>query len=214
MVHCPILELAIFPLALDEEEDDEQETDEDYDSDEDEDELDQTTQERKRMSMESHVSFWDITTARPHPDFIPRTTNGDLFETKMVDFCLTVSDSEVQQAALQTLNAAAMPGIQTFGSINHTGYAPLTRRPISVNIESKTPEGSPDKALSQLSLWAACQFERLRSLRAFKARFDGNERLSEGCIPIALPLLLAIGPQWRLYFAIDTEEKIVSFPEL
>ncbi|KAH8680129.1 hypothetical protein BGZ61DRAFT_358690 [Ilyonectria robusta] len=101
-----------------------------------------------------------------------------------------------------------IPGAKLFTSINHTEYSPVTLRPISVSIESKTPNGSPEIALAQLSIWAASHFERLRRLRDFKRRQQGDVA-TEACIPMALPLLLAIGPAWKLYFAVDTDRDIV-----
>lgn len=207
MVHCPLLELALHPVSVDDDRVDEDR--EDVDSDEDDD-LDQVADKPDGVSASNTVSFWDMTTARPHTDFVPRNDCGDLLETKMVDFCLALSDSEVKSRALRTLKEYAVPRTKTYGSINHTEYAPLTLRPMSVSIESKTPEGSSDRALSQLSLWVACHFERLRSLRALKREREGLPLALEGYIPIALPLLMAMGPQWRLYFAVDTEDSIVS----
>ncbi|KAK7397568.1 hypothetical protein QQX98_013066 [Neonectria punicea] len=131
----------------------------------------------------------------------------------MVDFCITVSDAHTQDAALRTFNVAyssdAMaPGTRPIDSTNHTEYSPLTR-PISVSIERKSPNGSHDEALAQLSIWVVSHFERLRRPRDVKTREQGLVAL-EGSIPMALPLLLAIGSSWRLYFAVDTDRDIVS----
>ncbi|KPM40568.1 hypothetical protein AK830_g5986 [Neonectria ditissima] len=217
LVHCPLLKLALYPMKDmyddDKNNDDDENDDSDDDSDDDNDDnMDHDAQDANGFSVYSPVTFWDITTARPHPDCVPRNIRGDSQEAKMVDFCITVSDAHIQDAALRTFNAesspdATVPGTKPIGSINHTEYSPLTRRPISVSIESKSPNGSPDKALAQLAIWAASHFERLRGLRDAKRRRQGLP--SEGCIPMALPLLLAIGSSWRLYFAVDTDRDIV-----
>ncbi|KAF7554803.1 hypothetical protein G7Z17_g2641 [Cylindrodendrum hubeiense] len=219
-VHSPLLKLALYPLKEfddDNDENDDDDADDDYDYDDDNDEEDNEAegdaQDADSFSVYSPVTFWDITTARPHPDCVPRHIRGDTLEAKMVDFCITVSDAHIQDAALRTFNAASLPdamipGAKPIGSINHTEYSPLTRRPISVSIESKAPSGSPDKALAQLSIWAASHFERLRRLRDVKRRQQGDAA-TEACIPMALPLLLAIGSSWRLYFAVDTDRDIV-----
>lgn len=85
-----------------------------------------------------------------------------------------------------------------------------------MNIESKTPPGSLEMALTQLSLWAVGHFERLRVLKKVKAykmgghTGKGSARESVG-VEVALPLVVAAGMSWRLYFAIGTRDQIVSF---
>lgn len=220
-VHSPLLKLALYPpkdIEYNDDENDDDDDDDDYDyddDDEDDNEPENDAQDADSFSVYTPVTFWDITTARPHPDCIPRHISGSTLEAKMVDFCITVSDAHIQDAALRTLTAASsspdamIPGAKLFTSINHTEYSPVTLRPISVSIESKTPNGSPEIALAQLSIWAASHFERLRRLRDFKRRQQGDVA-TEACIPMALPLLLAIGPAWKLYFAVDTDRDIVS----
>ncbi|KAK7423266.1 hypothetical protein QQZ08_009163 [Neonectria magnoliae] len=213
LVHCPLLKLALHPAKDMLGEDENSDSDSDSDDDNDNNGSGQDAQDAEGLSVYSPVIFWDITTARPHPDCVPRHIRGDSHEAKMIDFCITVSDAHIQDAALRTFNAASSsdaiaPGTRPIGSINHTEHLPLTRRPISVSIKSKSPNGSPDKALAQLSIWAASHFERLRRLRDVKRRELGLVA-SEGSIPMALPLLLAIGSSWRLYFAVDSDRDIV-----
>ncbi|KAH7110430.1 hypothetical protein B0J13DRAFT_462430 [Dactylonectria estremocensis] len=140
----------------------------------------------------------------------------------MVDFCLAVSDLDVQAAARRTLQASIAVSTQDSGigrSINHTDYAPLTLRPVSVSIETKTPDGGTQEGKAQLAVWAATHFERLRALQSFKRR-RGRNMQEDGCfnnevwdlddeiIGMALPLLLISGSRWRLFFALDQRDTI------
>ncbi|KAF4987162.1 hypothetical protein FDECE_15568 [Fusarium decemcellulare] len=211
LVHCPLLKLALYPPVEEPSTSDADLTSSsDSDSDSDSDLDDQQDGSNKPLDLHgiaanSPVTFWDITTARPRTDCVPRNVYGDTLESKLVDFCLAVSDNEMLDAALRTVQAASSRGS---GSINHTDYSVLTRRPISVSIETKVQSGSSETALSQLSAWAACHLERLRALRRFKAEMQGQVLEHEGRISIALPLLAAVGTTWKLFFAVDHENEI------
>ncbi|RMJ09168.1 hypothetical protein CDV36_011221 [Fusarium kuroshium] len=217
LVHCPLLKLALYPPVDETFDSDLGQADlaSSSDSDSDSDLSDNEAQGINHKPLDpygiaanSPVTFWDITTARPHVDCVPRNVHGDMLESKLVDFCLAVSDNEMLDATLRTIQTASSSGRKASSSINHTEYSVLTRRPISVSIETKMPSGSSETALSQLSAWAACHFERLRTLRRFKAEMQGEVLEDESPISIALPLLAAIGTAWKLYFAVDDENEI------
>lgn len=165
------------------------------------------------------MSFWDITVARPNREYLPLGASGDALEAKMVDFCLTVSDLDVESSSRRLLQEAATPKSPLSGfpnrSINHTKYAPLTLRPISVSIKTKTPEGSIQEAKAQLSVWAASHLQRLTLLRDAK-RAGGTLHFGEGDgrDSLALPLLLISGSVWMLFFAVDRADSIVSIKNL
>lgn len=111
LIHTPLLEIAIDPPS--EADDDESDADvEDADAEPDD-----------------PVSFWDITAARPHRSFLPNDAKGEAMEAKMVDFCLAVSDADIQAAAVRTVKACQANAGSADGtlirSINHTEYMPL-----------------------------------------------------------------------------------------
>ncbi|KAJ4314583.1 hypothetical protein N0V84_008807 [Fusarium piperis] len=213
LVHCPLLKLALYPPVdepLDLDADLVSGSNSESDSDSDSDFDDQADGYSKPLDVHgiaanSPVTFWDITTARPRADCVPRNVHGDMLESKLVDFCLAVSDNDMLDAALRTIQAASSKGSR---SINHTEYSVLTRRPISVSIETKMQGGSSETALSQLSAWAACHLERLRALRSFKAEMENQVLENDACVSIALPLLAAVGTTWKLYFAVDHQDEI------
>ncbi|EEU35521.1 uncharacterized protein NECHADRAFT_9732, partial [Fusarium vanettenii 77-13-4] len=89
-------------------------------------------------------------------------------------------------------------------------YMPLRWRPIAVNIETKTPDGSSQEGMAQLSVWAATHFERLRALKKSKAAILGESQKEEA-LSTALPLLLIQGSTWSLFFAVDGTDRIDIF---
>ncbi|KAJ3510170.1 hypothetical protein NM208_g15569 [Fusarium decemcellulare] len=141
---------------------------------------------------EPSTSDANLVSTRPRTDCVPRNVYGDMLESKLVDSWLAISDNEMLDAALRTVQAASPRG---------SGY-------ISVSIETKMQSGSSETALTQLSAWAACHLERLRALRRFKAEMQGQVLEHEGRISIALPLLAAVGTTWKLFFAADLENEI------
>lgn len=188
-VHVPLLDLAVNGTSFD------------LDGDDD------TDDEAGDESENSPVSFWDVTIARPHRAFLPIGASGDTLEAKMVDFCLTVSDESITSSSRRTLQHLSTTSNNILNrSINHTEYAPLILRPISVSIETKTPDGSVQEGKAQLAIWAAAHFNRLRTLMAMKQTVsgDGLPVVSSG-----LPLLLISGSVWTLLFAIDKPNSMV-----
>lgn len=78
-----------------------------------------------------------------------------------------------------------------------------------MNIETKTPDGSSQEGMAQLSVWAATHFERLRALKKSKTAILGESQKEEA-LSTALPLLLIQGSTWSLFFAVDGTDRIVS----
>ncbi|KAK7398607.1 hypothetical protein QQX98_012016 [Neonectria punicea] len=208
LVHGPLLNIAINGPA----------DPDDYDDDDTDAEEGDVNQTRGARS----VSFWDITSARTHAAYLPRNAGGNPLEGKMVDFCLTVSDLDVQAAARRTLQASIAAFTQDSlidHSINHTDYEPLTLRPVSISMETEASNGGTQEGKAQLSVWAATHFARLRALKSFKRRQDRDAQRDEcyhggapspedEAISMALPLLLTSGSRWRLFFALDRRDTI------
>lgn len=192
-VHGPLLELATALPCSD-------------NSDDDDDDVDTVL----RLSQNAPVSFWDITVARPHRALLTRNSNGDALEAKMVDFCLALSDEDIQDRAVKTLQTElSSSDTSVIRSINHTEYTPLSYRPIAVNIETKASDGFAQEGRAQLAIWAVAHFERLRGLMRSRSGRDGIED-TELVVPIGLPMLLISGGTWMLLFAVDRFDCIVG----
>ena len=75
--------------------------------------------------------------------------------------------------------------------------------PMVISIETKRSgggDGDFDKALVQVVLWAMSQFNRYRKIAGPNANFT-----------FPIPMLVAAGAQWSLYFAIDGEQRTKVF---
>lgn len=140
------------------------------------------------------VSHWDVTKAVMDKSYIPRHGSGLDFESKMVDFCLTLDDGAVLDAVKQRLRSGNRK------SINQTNYQPLRFRPIAISIETKTPDGSSQEAKAQLSVWTTAYIRRLRELA-------GTSETASG-LGITLPILIVRGSQWELFFIVDGKDCI------
>ncbi len=74
-----------------------------------------------------------------------------------------------------------------------------------IPVETEEIVGNQAEALAQLTLWAMSLFRRLRCLSDEETSF-----------PLPIPMLLVMGDQWFLYFAIDGSEntKVLDFGEI
>ncbi|RMZ66335.1 Methyltransferase type 11 [Pyrenophora seminiperda CCB06] len=134
----------------------------------------------------------NITSARPNPHLVPKTGFNDT-ESKLVDYALLCDESLIPSRLVEQVLADSRNEID---SINHTSASvqSLRQDPIAVSIETKTPNGSESAALTQLSLWAATHFNRLRTLLPPSKR---------DVVSMPLPLIMAVGGRYSLFFAID-----------
>ncbi|KAH8732083.1 hypothetical protein GQ44DRAFT_698439 [Phaeosphaeriaceae sp. PMI808] len=138
------------------------------------------------------ITQQNITSARPNSRLVPKTGFNDT-ESKLVDYALLCDETLIPPHLVEQVLADHHNGVD---SINHTSASvqSLRRDPIAVSIETKTPNGSESVALTQLSLWAATHFNRLRTL------LPPNKR---DIILMPLPLVMAVGGRYSLFFAID-----------
>lgn len=136
--------------------------------------------------------------------FVPRWSNnkaadnavGDAVNSKKVDFVVKLNPaSDILNAAIHKAVSLQPVGIDT---VNQTTYASLRYHPIALTIETKTSTGSREEANIQLAIWTAAWYRRLQSLSLAPLRM------------ITLPLLLVVEHDWRLYFAVDRGDSIVS----
>ncbi|CAG5184114.1 uncharacterized protein ALTATR162_LOCUS10917 [Alternaria atra] len=138
------------------------------------------------------IEYQNITTARPDPRLVPKTGLAHT-ESKLVDYALVCDKTLIPPHVVERILADTRNGID---SINHTrdSVQSLRRNPIAVSFETKTPNGSESEALTQLSLWAATHFNRLRTLLP-----PGKSDV----VAMPLPLIMAVGGRYSLLFVID-----------
>jgi hypothetical protein len=126
---------------------------------------------------------------------MPTNDAGSLFNSKMVDFALVLRparDTTLSRRIMTLTN----PLLDSTGlGINQSSYPPLQHAPIAVAVETKTDRASAADASIQLSIWTAAWHERMRTL--------GVKRIIE------LPLLQAVGADWKLWIAFDEGDSIV-----
>jgi hypothetical protein len=136
--------------------------------------------------------------ARISPPFIPELRTDsfyDIISSKMIDFGITVQPSaSTAQHISKVLNAVP----HNKHSINPTTYKLVRYDPIAVPIETKNTTGHMEEARVQLGLWVAAWHKRMNALRT------NNEQI------ITLPLIMAVEHEWKLLFAYDGENTIVS----
>lgn len=137
----------------------------------------------------------NVTAVRLDTKLIPKVRAIDA-ESKLVDFVLIADETLIPPKLVKQVLADARNGIT---SISHTPYERVRFRPICVSIETKTPDGKESTALVQLSLWATTHFNRLRTLLPQSQRH---------VVPMPLPLIIAVGGRYSLFFAVDSEDEI------
>ena len=85
--------------------------------------------------------------------------------------------------------------------VNHTRYSPWPRFPLQFPLKPRLTMASEEEARVQLGIWTAAWHKRISRL----------VELGDGAI-ITLPLLIAVGHHWKLYFACDRgPDGIVSY---
>ncbi|KAF2835311.1 hypothetical protein M501DRAFT_942250, partial [Patellaria atrata CBS 101060] len=139
------------------------------------------------------LEYHNITTARVIKGLVPANKYGEELKKKIVDYAITLQDPLIAEEHI-TRRLASSTG-RLYRTINPSDYSPLCHEPIAVSIETKTPDGSREKALVQLSIWVTAHFNRLRAL-------------APDPITVTLPLIFVSGEHWELMFARDLDDCI------
>ena len=84
--------------------------------------------------------------------------------------------------------------------LNQTVYGPVRHDPIAMVIETKIARGDLDEARLQLGIWVASWHQRMKMLIGTSL----DKPL------VTLPLIIVIEHKWRLLFACDKKDQIVS----
>lgn len=108
----------------------------------------------------------------------------------MVDFAMHLEETVELTNAIQAI-AARHPAITP--SFNQTFDPPLRAAPITVSIETKKAGIEWEKAVIQISTWAAAQFTRLEQLL--------DDSGHPGQSPLFLPLFIVQGHDWSFLAA-------------
>ena len=137
------------------------------------------------------------TSARIAPNSLrPTDSSGNLFQSKMVDYAITLLPDEKFRQQIR-LSLRDFP--TEHRNVNQTPFSPVKFRPISLNIEAKTPGSGKYDMMVQLSIWVAAQFKKLEMLRGAKS------------VDIGLPLVSIEGHDWKAHMAYQVEDgSIVS----
>jgi hypothetical protein len=101
------------------------------------------------------------TTARVVPSLVPRHANGDILQSKIVDYTINLlANDEMEDMILRLLESQPYD----LRTINQTMCDHVWYLPIAISIETKTPDTSEQEAKIRLGMWTAAQFNRLRML--------------------------------------------------
>jgi hypothetical protein len=154
------------------------------------------------------MDFFNTTSAKILPAFMPAFQWGNVTNGKMVDFTIcprSGHDDSLYAAIRSTVSASPLVDGREVG-INQTDYKPLLDALIAISIETKVGGASLDEGRVQLAVWAAAWHHRMLSLGIGRPTADtsASERL------VTLPLILTLDHEWSLYFACDRGTKIVS----
>jgi hypothetical protein len=128
------------------------------------------------------------------------TPQSAMLQTKRVDYVIALDDAQVRREAEQYIRLQVGSG-SAVESINHVDHSFLRSRPISVSIETKTPDGGEQHGQAQLGIWGAWHITRLKA-----AMGDRLERAG----PLALPLVLVVGHRWLVFFLVEQGDHMVS----
>ncbi|KAF5018793.1 hypothetical protein F66182_9211 [Fusarium sp. NRRL 66182] len=145
-----------------------------------------------------------LTAARISKPFLPEmqaATMYDYTRAKMVDLGVRICPpSDVTQTIQQAL--ISLPDNQR--CINQTVYGPVRKDPIAMVIETKIAAGDLEEARLQLGIWVASWHQRIKML-------VGASSTRAAAAPIVtLPLIIVMEHKWRLLFACDRQDRIVS----
>lgn len=145
-----------------------------------------------------------LTAARISKPFLPEmqaATMYDYTRAKMVDLGVRICPpSDITQTIQQAL--ISLPDNQR--CINQTVYGPVRKDPIAMVIETKIAAGDLEEARLQLGIWVASWHQRIKML-------IGTSSTRAATAPIVtLPLIIVMEHKWRLLFACDRQDRIVS----
>ncbi|KAI0098697.1 hypothetical protein GGR51DRAFT_424328 [Nemania sp. FL0031] len=132
---------------------------------------------------------------------------------KVVDYAvvLDMEDTVPLQKTIVNLIRQMSPLDDTYTHVNQTEYQPIDRNPIAVSILAGAGY-QPINSLLHLGIWVAAWHKRMYYLRTWMLMFQGSiTDLSQAQHPrlTTVPLIVAKGYTWDLYFAQDRGDNII-----
>ncbi|KAI1421245.1 hypothetical protein F5Y12DRAFT_38763 [Xylaria sp. FL1777] len=140
------------------------------------------------------------------PDPTPTRHSSD---SKKVDYVVVVDvvkDAPLKKIILELI-LSAWDG--ALAHVNQTAYQAISESLIAVSIETKTISSSRDPLL-QLAIWVAAWHQRMGQLRTIRLRHAMRVNDNDLKQPklVSVPLIVATGHDWDIYFACDEGSSI------
>jgi hypothetical protein len=111
----------------------------------------------------------------------------------MIDFAVTLGPLLVPKDRVIDRLHSSYGKLQR--TCNASDYSPLCYEPVVLSLKTKSPDGSSEDGVVQLSVWAIAYFNRLR-------------QSIQDPVGMTLPLFLITDARWKLYFASDLADEI------
>ncbi|KAI1147850.1 hypothetical protein F4825DRAFT_436041 [Nemania diffusa] len=137
-------------------------------------------------------------------DLPPARPNSD---GKKVDYIVVADVKKHVPLKKVILELILSVGDGTPAHVNQTIYPAVSESLIAVSIETKTASSSRDPLL-RLAMWVAAWHQRMYHLRTVRLQQTGPE--NQKVLRLAsVPLIVATGHDWDVYFACDEGSSIV-----
>ncbi|KAI1261827.1 hypothetical protein F5Y18DRAFT_193707 [Xylariaceae sp. FL1019] len=156
---------------------------------------------------------WTVPESGPEQSVTDDSTISGRSESKKVDYVLVLDLAETAPLRKTISDLVLQISVRdgTSVHVNQTDYAPICNSPIAVSIETKSKSAARDPLL-QLGIWIASWNKRMVDLRSWMLVSRGLVKdISEIEHPklVSVPLILATGHDWEIYFACDQGHSIV-----
>ncbi|KAH8159240.1 hypothetical protein CIB48_g8994 [Xylaria polymorpha] len=138
------------------------------------------------------------------PDPTPTRPNSD---SKKVDYVVVVDvvkDAPLKKIILELI-LSVWDG--ALAHVNQTAYQAVSESLIAVSIETETISSSRDPLL-QLAIWVAAWHQRMGQLRTIRLRHAMRVNDPKQPKLVSVPLIVATGHDWDIYFACDEGSSI------
>ncbi|KAK1826485.1 hypothetical protein QBC39DRAFT_376495 [Podospora conica] len=156
------------------------------------------------------LGAYNITTARPCRDLLPKTYAAEESEAKLVDLSINIrleTEPAVQEHILLLL-AAEDAALRT---INQSLYKLLCSQPSAVCIETKgsSSGGTEGEARTQLLQWTSAWLTRMR--RLLSTRSVDQDQADVVMAKLGFPVIIVLGDMWHLYLIKDTSAAVTMY---
>ncbi|KAF4982318.1 hypothetical protein FDECE_17538 [Fusarium decemcellulare] len=166
------------------------------------------------QSLRRHI----LTMSRINAAFYPPMQQGSCYDvagSKLVDFGIALhpeEDGPLNNAVRRSL--VDLP-VHLY-HVNQASYDPIRLAPNVVSIETKAGSTGLPEARLQIGVWIAAWHHRMRILLQRKSKHEGAGGVADtekNNMPnplITLPVIIVVEHDWKLFFACDRGDHIVS----